>query len=438
MSYIEDLADFAAGLTFEALPEVVQTRARLVLLDTLGAIAAGLREPEFERLAPALSQHGNGSALTALRLGAAGVAVELDEGCAASRGHPGIHVVPAILAGQQPHHELGDLLAALVAGYEVAARLGRATTFRPGLHPHGTWGVCGAAVATAKLRGFDAGQMAEAIRIAASLPIATHYEAVHQGTSVRNLWSGLANFNGVLAADLVTAGFTGPADMPARVLGETLGTAFDRVGVSEGLGRDFLILGNSFKLDACCRRAHASVDALRAAIAQSDVRPAEIDAIEVETYARAVEATGRPGVPSSSLAAKFSIPYILSAYLQDGRLDHAAFGDPRLIDPSVAALIDKVTVAEDPALTALLPRTRAARVSIRSGHRLWSAEAHGSRGDPHDPLSRDEVVEKFVAQASPGFGDAEARRLAAAFVEGRESAISQVGALMGTFTREER
>jgi len=103
---------------------------------------------------------------------------------------------------------------------------------------------------------------------------------------VRHLWSGLGNFNGVVAADLAASGFTGPADMPARVFGETLGTAFDRDSVGRDLGRHFLMLGNYFKTYACCRHAHASVDAMRAILDREPVEVAAIAAIRVGTYGR--------------------------------------------------------------------------------------------------------------------------------------------------------
>lgn len=413
-TYIEDLARFSAGLSLETLPPDVALRARQILLDSIGAIVAGLREPEFRNIAPQLMRQGSGPALIALLLGSAGVAIELDEGCAASRGHPGIHVVPALLAeAASGGHDLAALLSALVAGYEVAARLGRATTFRAGIHPHGTWGTCGAAVAIGKLRGFDAEALAQAIRVSAALPIATQYEAVHQGTTVRHLWSGLGNFNGALAADLVVSGFVGPADMPARVFGETLGTAFDRDSVTSDLGQHFLMLGNYFKVYACCRHAHASVDAMRAALEHETVDPVTIETIEVATYARAVDATGRPGMPQTALGAKFSTPYILSAYLTRGHLDHDAFESPTLIDPAVSALVKRVIVDEEPAFTAMLPATRAARVTINlSDGRSLVGEARGSRGDPHAALTSAEVVGKFVDLAAPGLGEDEARQLA--------------------------
>ena len=86
MTYVEELARFTADLSIEALPPEVVLRARQILLDSTGAIVAGLREAEFQNIRPRLMRQGSGPALIALLLGSAGVAIELDEGCAASRG----------------------------------------------------------------------------------------------------------------------------------------------------------------------------------------------------------------------------------------------------------------------------------------------------------------------------------------------------------------
>src|SRR5690606_13362893 len=143
-----------------------------------GAIAAGAREPEIQRLTARLTGpdwSGSGgtspvigarrrstAAVAALLNGIAGTALELDEGSQYARGHPGIHVVPSALAAA--HRAGADgraLLTAIALGYELAARAGHAAKMRPAVHAHGTWGTMGAALAVAKLSGADAAQLVE-------------------------------------------------------------------------------------------------------------------------------------------------------------------------------------------------------------------------------------------------------------------------------------
>ena len=145
-------------------------QAQLVLLDCLGAIAAGMQEPETRALAPRVSRvaaagpsrpSARGSMLqpsdAAFVNGVAGTMLELDEGNSFARGHPGIHVLPAVLAAQPLAEVSGRaFLTAFVLGYEIGARIGAASRLRPTVHPHGTWGTVGAALAVAKLDGAEA------------------------------------------------------------------------------------------------------------------------------------------------------------------------------------------------------------------------------------------------------------------------------------------
>lgn len=413
-NYVDWLATFAheVGSGRVALPDEVRARAKEIVLDCIGAVIAGKGLPEVAGLAQELG--GDAGPLGALLVaGTAGVSLELDEGCAASRGHPGIHVVPAALYAAARNGASGEaFLCAVVAGYEVAARLGAATRFRSRIHPHGTWGTAGGAVAAGLIEGVDAARLASAIRISASLAVATNYEAVVDGATVRNLWSGLGNFASLVALRAAAGGIEGPADAPARVFGETLGESFDREIAETGLGTRWYMLGNYFKLYACCRHAHAAVDAFRSIV--DDLRPApdQIERIEVHTYGRAAEAVGGNPDPRTALGAKFSLSYIFSVYLETGELGRAAFEPPHLHAARHRELARRMSVAEDPAYTARLPDERAARVALRlTDGRSFEAEAKGSRGDPHDPLDAAEVKAKFLRLVGPALGEAGARAI---------------------------
>jgi 2-methylcitrate dehydratase PrpD len=114
---------------------------------------------------------------------------------------------------------------------------------------------------------------------------------------------------------------------------------------------------------------------------------------------------GQPDYPKTPLAAKFSIPYIFSVYLKTGSVGREVFEAPFLTDPSLFDVSNKVTVTEDPDYTAKLPATRAARVTVHfTDGQAKTAEALGSRGDPHDPLSLEEITDKFLTLAVPEIG----------------------------------
>ncbi|HEY7364126.1 MAG TPA: MmgE/PrpD family protein, partial [Methylomirabilota bacterium] len=159
--YLDRLAHVAAGTRYGDLGDPTVAAAKNVVLDTLGAMLAGSRLGENARLARLVaSRSGSRTAtlighaeraepmLAALANATAGVAFEVDEGNRWGGGHPAIHVLPAALAVAEEQRADGRrLIESLVAGYEITSRLGGATTVRPNVHSHGTWGTVGAAVA---------------------------------------------------------------------------------------------------------------------------------------------------------------------------------------------------------------------------------------------------------------------------------------------------
>lgn len=105
----------------------------------------------------------------ALINGMAGSTLEYEEGNSSAMGHPAIQIVPAAVAGGESLGQSGaDLLAGLIGGYEVAGRVSRAASIRRGLHPTGTWGVIGSALAVGILHNREAEELFENANIAAS------------------------------------------------------------------------------------------------------------------------------------------------------------------------------------------------------------------------------------------------------------------------------
>src|SRR5258708_4826973 len=159
--YLKKLAALCADASLETLGPAVVDRARWIIADSIPVIAAGMQMPEMKAL---VATHLKGSPAgtawvfgagrgaspidAALLNGTAGTWLELDEGNLFAKGHPGIQVVPAAVAAAQ---ELGakgsDLLAAVALGYEISSRIHRAANVKLAVHPHGTYGVIGAALA---------------------------------------------------------------------------------------------------------------------------------------------------------------------------------------------------------------------------------------------------------------------------------------------------
>ncbi|MSQ50134.1 MAG: MmgE/PrpD family protein [Betaproteobacteria bacterium] len=403
--YLDKLCNFAAGLRYDQLGAPTVTQAKVVIADTLAVIAAGSREPEVIALARKKHILGSSSvvgtgtraaASTAAFLnGVAGTWLEMDEGNRYSRGHPSIHVLPAAFAYAEAHHLAGrDLLVAVVLGYEVGARIGIASNLRAAMHPHGTWGTVGAAVAVAKLAGVDTAKMREVINVASSLTLATSKNTMLQGGTVRNAYAGVSNQMGLLALELVGCGFSGERDGLGSVFGAVVSESFDRAKMVEGLGDRWQINMNYFKRHSCCRYNHGALDALDGILAKTPLQADEVERIEVASYRYAAELNDQ--APHNVLAAKFSVPFALATRIVTGSSGLASFTWDRVRDQTIQALAKKVFVREDPALTAMLPQLRPARVTIhlRDGRELKGA-ADSNRGDDQDPYSREELCAKF-------------------------------------------
>ncbi len=409
---------FAAALTPGDLPEPVIARAKLVLLDCLGVMAAGMQEPETAALVARLAARrpgfapaiGTGVRLdardAALANGTAGTMLELDEGNQYARGHPAIHVVPAVLAVAQDLGASGaDVLAAIVLGYEIGSRIGIASKLRVTMHPHGTWGTVGAALAVAKLNGADAAAIGQAIGIASSLGLSTSRRTMLEGASVRNTYAGFSNQLGLTAWDLAASGFSAERDGIGTVYGHVIADDFQPAAMVEDLGERWEIARNYFKRHAACRYTHGALDALAQIVrnAGGALDPESVLKIEVDTYVWAAQ-LDHP-LPPTMLAAKFSLPFALATTLINGAATVQAFRDGARTDAAILALAGRVEVREDPALTAQLPGLRPARVAVTlaDGRRL-TAQVLTNRGDTEDPYTPEEVREKFRELAGPVWG----------------------------------
>lgn len=447
--WLRHWARFAVGTRLADLPAGAVDRAILVLLDCLGVIGSGMAEPEMRALASRMAALGGtgGTPLVGSRLraapgvaafvnGTAGTMLELDEGNQYCRGHPAIHVVPAALAAAARSGASGaELLRAVVLGYEIGARIGIASRLRVAMHPHGTWGVVGAALAVGLLEGADEEQLAELVNVSSSLALATSRRTMLEGGTVRNSYAGFANQLGMQAWELVASGFVGEADGIGTVYGGIVADGFDPLAMTADLGARWEIARNYFKRHAACRYTHGALDALAAiTVRTGPLDPARVAAMEVDTYVWAAQ-LDHPA-PRNMLAAKFSLPFALATAVANGGATVPAFRAPALADEAARALAARVSVREDPALTAMLPGLRPARLLLRmddgTEHR---AEVTTNRGDTEDPYGPDEVAAKFHELADPVWGATGAARLRGAVSGLRQAAsMAELDRLLTTET----
>jgi 2-methylcitrate dehydratase PrpD len=410
---VSALGEWAAGIRWSAVPEDVQDRTRLVLLDTLGVTMAGARTPELVALrrswAPSAGPVrviGGGvsaAAHDAMWLnGIASCCLEMDEGNKFVQGHPAAHVLFAVLAEAQVRPVAGDdLLAAFLAGHDVASRFGRAMRRRPGLHTHGHWGALGAAAAVARLRGADAAGTAAALDAAAGMVLAAPWESALRGSFVRNTWIGIANVAGTAAAALAGAGLAAVDGTPDLTLGGLLGE-LDPAPLTDELGRRFDVSYGYFKRHSSCSYTHPPVDAVLDLRHEPGVSPETVESILVETNGLAAPLDGQE-LPTR-LAAMFSIPYVVAVALVEGAVLPGSFDAAHRDDPVLRRLMDVVEVRRTDAMDARLPAERAARVTITTtAGATMVREVPNPIGDAdHHPFGRADVVDKLTVLLDAG------------------------------------
>jgi 2-methylcitrate dehydratase PrpD len=403
---IETLARFVAETRLADIPEPVRRHAKIVLLDTLGVILAGSVRPEVAALRARLAG-GSGATVyarggpqsdprsAALVNGIAGRAIELCEGLRLVSGQAAMQVLPGVLAvAEQAGSPGSEILAALILGYEVAGRLAAGFTPRPLAHQNGQVSLLAAAAAGARLKGLDAAGVSLAMRIATTLLLTPSYTNAVAGATALNVAGGMSGFAAALAPELALAGFAAQEGAVEEALGQLVGGGFDAAHLTDGLGSEWQIIRNYFRLYACCNPIHPALDCLAAALAELKPRAEAVARIDIATY-RFASVMRNPD-PPNYFASKYSLPHAAATMVVRGQAGFGALDDSAVHDPVIAALRQRVIVSEDPAMSALAPKLRPARVTVRltdGRHATHATDSH--RGDFRQPFAEAELHEKF-------------------------------------------
>src|SRR5215467_12422505 len=410
---IERLAHFIADTPWDTVPAAVRDHAKLVFLDTVGVMLAGSVQPEVAAARARLTATGgHGATILAPRAptsdprtaaflnGLAGRSIELCEGHRFVPCQGAVQVLPTALACAEWLQRSGrETLAALVFGYEVAARLGAGLTAHPLAHQNGQAPLLGAVAAGARMRGLNGDQASLALRLGAVLILTPSYTNAVAGATALNVAGGMSGFAGVLAPELALAGVAAQPNAIEEGFGKLVGDGFRPELVTEELGRRWEIARNYFRLRACCNPIYAALDALEEILADLRPEPSSIERIDVATYEFA--ANMRNPDPANYFAAKYSLPHAAAALVLRGNAGYHAFTEDVVRDPAIGAFRRRVTVREDPELSAAVPRLKPARVTVTlADGRQATRLRESARGDYQDPYSAGEVRAKFRELAS--------------------------------------
>ena len=433
----------AVGLAREAhaigplpLPPAVEARAAELLQDYLSVTVGGAGAPSsvaLRRGLDALGLRGESTVIgtrarlppshAALANGAAAHALEMDDTHQGGSIHLGATMFSAALAAAELTGADGPrVLAAVVAGYQVAARLAMALDpaahYRRGFHPTGTCGTFGAAVTAGVLLGLDHDGLATALGVAGS-QAAGSMEFLATGGWTKRLHPGWAACAGLHAAVLAQAGFRAPHTILEGRFGFLHAYSDGASQAPLTAGDGYELLRTAVKPHACCRYMQGPIDATLALRAAHGVDPAAVEQVEVGMlgagFAIVCEPEDAKRRPVSEVDMQFSLPFGVAVALVRGRASCDDFAPATLADPAVERLLGCVRAVRDASLDAVFPRAWPAwvRLVLRDGRRLEERVEH-PLGDPENFPSRAAQADKFRALAGRALAARDIERLAAA------------------------
>ena len=400
------LADWISGLSFEALPRRVRSRAKLAVFDACGAALAGTHHPATRQVRQLIEDAGPGRQVriigdpslrvsqldAAWLLGTMADAYLYSSVHLPSGGQFTSVLLPAMLAVIEVQETSGpEALAAYVAGYEVSARLAAALDSS---HQHrdvtAIAGTMGAAATAGRLLGLSPGQLRRALVLAAGEATGNDDSAMHSGRAARG---GLA---GALQAKRGPGGCDVRAGEELSAWLTTFGSkSFPADSALNNWGDDFALdrAELHFRLYPTPLAAHGFIDAALA-LYQQDVTPDQVRRLVCRVCPSAAPALSF--APTSPQQAQQSLPYAVAVALCDGKVGLAQFNASRISDDQVQALMGRVEVEQDASVEAPGGSNSPAllRAELKDGRSLMEAVEH-PRGSPQRPPTRPEFEAKF-------------------------------------------
>lgn len=424
------LCEFANAVKIEDLPGGVVERASLLVTDSIGIAIRARKEAESTpALLAAVARmgmdsgtgnvfaDGKGYAFPAAALinGSLIHSLDFDDTHIAATVHPTAPVLAAALAaGQMVSADGANVLAGVIAGYEVMCRLGRALKpadhYDRGFHPTATTGAFGATVAAGRALGLSPEQLSMALGICLSQSAGSMQFLVNSAWTKR-FQVGNAAMVGVIAASLASEGFIGAADAVDGDAGflKSYAPDPDPTLAVKGLGDFWETLEIGVKPYPSCRFSHAAIDGI-VDIVGKGVNESQISEIAIGLPRKGMDLTALPEEfrrkPKGVVGGQFSMHFTAAVSAQTGNLtwdDYARYLD----DPTTLSLAERIVVSEDPQMDAIYPERMGGKVTIQfrdgtSQNRCVEIP----RGEPENFPAAGLHQSKFLSLAEPVLGDA--------------------------------
>ncbi|WP_077562951.1 MmgE/PrpD family protein, partial [Polaromonas sp. C04] len=400
------LAAFAAGLRFDAIPGPVIRKTEDLLVDWFGSALAGKGSRPVETIArfaasmgPAggpsevlISRSRTSAYFAAMVNAAASHVAEQDDVHNGSVFHPATVVFSPALAVAQALGASGQqLLTAAVAGYEVGIRVGEflGRSHYKVFHTTGTAGTLAAAAAVGNLLGLDAPQMQHALG-SAGTQSAGLWEFLRTAADSKQLHTAHAASAGLMAAYLAQDGFTGAARILEGPQGMAAGMSSDAdpARLTQGLGTRWATFETSFKYHASCRHTHPAADALLQVMQAHGLQPGDLARVVTHVHQGAIDVLGPVTNPATVHQSKFSMGTVLALVARFGHAGLAEF-DQHFDDAATRDLRERVSMVFDAEVDGAYPQRWIGKVTVTTTDgRVLQGRVDEPKGDPGNTLSR--------------------------------------------------
>src|SRR6266478_1977396 len=467
------IADWACALKYEHLsPEAIQA-AKLFWFDSIGCALGGSQQDDAKILlkhyrAMSGGPAAGGSKATAFVSGFKTNPVDAaflnghmiramdynDIYWKADPCHPS-DLIAAPLALCESEGLTGkDLILATIIAYEIEMRLceiGRPGVREYGWH-HATLSAFAAPVAAGRVLNLTPEQMVSAIGISASRTFCPGAVTAGKLTNMKNTVDPWAGRMGAESALLAREGFSGPEHMIdgkeglfavfGHVQYKGQPASFDGEGLIKDLPTSpkshYRILDcgmKSFPIEAL---SHAPLTAMMKTVKENKIKADDVKEIKVEVIARAADILGDPHKyrPTSKETADHSLPYCMAVGLVDGMVTPLQFREERVRDESLIPIMDKIKIVANEEFEALFPKFQPSRITITTNDgKSYSTRVDVPKGDPRDPMTKDEIAVKFNALGSDVIGKDQCQKLQK-FIMSMETAENLGGLFELTTARE--
>ncbi len=417
ISVAETFSDWVHNFNINDVPEEVVQKLQLIVMDSFGLMISARNEPYIKSLINALQDYGDCTLVghnkkvnpfnASIINGTAIHGEDFDDTFEGTPVHVGSVMVPAILSSAQAKNLDGEnFLKGLVVGSELICRLALVAptaVHRQGFHPTAIFGAFGASIGVSSLLGNSIDEMSSGLGIVGSMASGI-IEYLAEGTSTKRFHPGWAAGCGWQSANFAKSGFSGPRTVFEGQHGVFNSFAKNNIKpdfshIISDLGKRWESKNLALKPYACGTMAQPFIDCaikLKGKIGDVENIDKIIASVGEGTVHRLWEPLEEKQNPSSPYGAKFSVPYCISIGLINGSAGLNEFTDEYLKNLEVIKLASKVNYEINP--NDEYPRNYTGKIKIimKDGI-IYSSSQECLRGGKRDPLSINEVREKFEA-----------------------------------------